>query len=99
MMMLLVLFLSAALGLELIRRIPSQLHTPLMSGSNAISGITVVAAITAANAESSAVATALAAVAIVAASANVAGGYLVTDRMLGMFNTKADRAPGEGHKG
>ena len=87
MMMTLVLLLAAMLGIELIRRIPSQLHTPLMSGSNAISGITIVAAIAAANTESTGLATALGAVAIAAASANVAGGYLVTDRMLGMFNT------------
>ena len=93
MMMILVLLLAAALGIELIRRIPSQLHTPLMSGSNAISGITIVAAIAAAHADNTAVSTTLAAIAVAAAAANVVGGYLVTDRMLGMFSTGA---PGSG---
>ncbi|MEM7754770.1 MAG: proton-translocating transhydrogenase family protein [Planctomycetota bacterium] len=89
MTMILILILAAALGIELIRRIPSQLHTPLMSGSNAISGITIVAAIAAAHAENSMVSTTLAAIAVAAAAANVVGGYLVTDRMLGMFNAGA----------
>lgn len=96
MMMTLVLLLAAALGIELIRRIPSQLHTPLMSGSNAISGITIVAAIAAANVDSSGVATGLAALAITAASANVVGGYLVTDRMLGMFKAAPKPTASEG---
>ncbi|MEL6330651.1 MAG: NAD(P) transhydrogenase subunit alpha [Planctomycetota bacterium] len=85
--MLLVLVLSAFLGVELIRRVPSQLHTPLMSGSNAISGVTVVGAIAATAAEGT-LAVALACVAIAAATVNVVGGYIVTNRMLGMFGQR-----------
>ena len=67
---------------------PSQLHTPLMSGSNAISGITVVGAILAESSGSSGLAIWLGFAAIVLASINVVGGYMVTDRMLGMFKKK-----------
>ena len=81
--------LAAFLGIELISKVPSQLHTPLMSGSNAISGITIVGALlaTGSNAEGS-VAMILGVLAVVLASINVAGGYLVTDRMLAMFQKK-----------
>lgn len=81
--------LAAFLGLELISKVPSQLHTPLMSGSNAISGITIVGALLAAgsNAEGS-ITMILGAIAVVFATINVVGGYLVTDRMLGMFKSK-----------
>jgi NAD(P) transhydrogenase subunit alpha len=84
-----VFVLSIFLGFELINKVPSQLHTPLMSGSNAISGITVVGALIAAgHAENSAFATALGVLAIVLATINVVGGYVVTDRMLRMFKPK-----------
>ena len=76
------------LGVELISKVPSQLHTPLMSGSNAISGITIVGALIAAGAEGGAFATALGFLAVVFATINVVGGYLVTDRMLAMFKKK-----------
>ncbi len=89
-MLLLVLILSSFLGIELIRRIPSQLHTPLMSGSNAISGITLVGAIMATSVEGD-WARVLAIVALYAATINVVGGYVVTNRMLGMFSGKASR--------
>lgn len=81
--------LAAFLGLELISKVPSQLHTPLMSGSNAISGITIVGALLAAgsNAEGS-ITMILGAIAVIFATINVVGGYLVTDRMLGMFKSK-----------
>ena len=81
--------LAAFLGLELISKVPSQLHTPLMSGSNAISGITSVGALLAAgsNAEGS-ITMILGASAVIFATINVVGGYLVTDRMLGMFKSK-----------
>ncbi len=81
--------LSAFLGFELISKVPSQLHTPLMSGSNAISGITIVGALLAAgsNAEGS-IAMILGAIAVIFATINVVGGYLVTDRMLGMFKRR-----------
>jgi NAD(P) transhydrogenase subunit alpha len=80
-----IFILAAFLGLELISKVPSQLHTPLMSGSNAISGITIVGAIMAAGVAHGEVATALGFLAVIFAMINVVGGYLVTDRMLGMF--------------
>lgn len=79
-----VFVLAIFLGVELIAKVPSQLHTPLMSGSNAISGITIVGAIIAASSDS-ALGTAIGVAALVFATINVVGGYLVTDRMLGMF--------------
>ena len=88
-LLLFVLVLSTFLGFELISKVPSQLHTPLMSGSNAISGITIVGALVslmgtyAASADWLRIALGTAAVAF--ATINVVGGYLVTDRMLGMF--------------
>ncbi|ADI13237.1 NAD(P) transhydrogenase subunit alpha [Truepera radiovictrix] len=84
LLLLFIFVLALFLGRELITKVPSQLHTPLMSGSNAISGITIVGAILAAGSEG-AFSTALGVVALVAATINVVGGYLVTDRMLGMF--------------
>ncbi|MEN6333000.1 MAG: NAD(P) transhydrogenase subunit alpha [Phycisphaerales bacterium] len=84
-----VFVLAMFLGVELIRRVPSQLHTPLMSGSNAVSGITIVGSLLAlGHPDSDAVVTALAAAAAAFATINVVGGYLVTDRMLGMFRGK-----------
>jgi proton-translocating NAD(P)+ transhydrogenase subunit alpha len=83
-----IFILSAFLGFELIAKVPSQLHTPLMSGSNAISGITIVGALIAAGTESGTVATTLGTLAVTFAMINVVGGYLVTDRMLAMFKSK-----------
>ncbi len=83
-----IFIISAFLGLELISKVPSQLHTPLMSGSNAISGITIVGALIAAGTESGTVATVLGTMAVALAMINVVGGYLVTDRMLSMFKKK-----------
>ncbi|MCA9306657.1 MAG: NAD(P) transhydrogenase subunit alpha [Phycisphaerales bacterium] len=90
-LLLLILLLAAFLGIELIHRIPSQLHTPLMSGTNAISGITIVGAIACMAIEAPA-AGVLAPVAIFAAAINVVGGYVVTHRMLQMFRSSKDRA-------
>ncbi len=88
-MLLFVFVLAMFLGFELITKVPSQLHTPLMSGSNAISGITIVGALFAAGSvESDMLSTYLGMVAVAFASINVVGGYLVTDRMLGMFKGK-----------
>lgn len=88
-LLLFIFTLSAFLGFELIAKVPSQLHTPLMSGSNAISGITIVGAIIATGATSNDnLATILGFLALVLATINVVGGYLVTDRMLAMFKTK-----------
>lgn len=84
-----VFVLAAFLGLELISKVPSQLHTPLMSGSNAISGITIVGAILATgSSETGSVGMVLGFLALVFATINVVGGYLVTDRMLRMFKKK-----------
>ncbi len=86
LLLLFIFVLAIFLGLELIQKVPSQLHTPLMSGSNAISGIAIVGAI-ASTAVGGPFSNVLAFVAIVLASINVFGGYLVTDRMLGMFKS------------
>jgi len=84
-----VFVLAMLLGAELIRKVPSQLHTPLMSGSNAISGITIVGALIATSRqESGTFVTLLGALAVAFAMINVVGGYLVTDRMLKMFKSK-----------
>jgi H+-translocating NAD(P) transhydrogenase subunit alpha len=85
--------LAVFLGFELISRVPTLLHTPLMSGTNAISGIIVVGAILVAGSSDSALEQALAFVALVFATVNVVGGFLVTDRMLEMF--KGRRAADE----
>lgn len=78
------------LGVELISKVPSTLHTPLMSGSNAISGITIVGALLAIGlTPGSTLCTALGTLAVIFATVNVVGGYLVTDRMLRMFKSKA----------
>lgn len=84
-----VFVLAVFLGFELISKVPPTLHTPLMSGSNAISGITLVGALVAAGAVSGVSVTGvLGAVAVAFGTMNVVGGYLVTDRMLGMFKKK-----------
>jgi NAD(P) transhydrogenase subunit alpha len=83
-----ILILALFVGVEVISKVPPLLHTPLMSGSNAISGITVVGAILAAGSEHSMLATVLGFVAIVFATINVVGGFLVTNRMLAMFKKK-----------
>ena len=86
-----VLMLSIFLGFELISKVPATLHTPLMSGANAISGITIVGALISAGAGLAPMATWLGALAVVFATINVVGGYLVTNRMLGMFRKKDDK--------
>ncbi len=82
-----VFVLSMLLGLEIITKVPTTLHTPLMSGSNAISGITIIGALLAAGAGGWLGAT-FGVIAVAAAMINVIGGYLVTDRMLRMFKRK-----------
>tara|TARA_B100001769_G_scaffold214326_1_gene173921 strand:+ start:186 stop:464 length:279 start_codon:yes stop_codon:yes gene_type:complete len=82
-----ILVLSIFLGVELITKVPSTLHTPLMSGANAISGITLVGAILSSG-SSEMITIALGTAAVFFASVNVVGGYLVTNRMLGMFKKK-----------
>jgi H+-translocating NAD(P) transhydrogenase subunit alpha len=88
----LVLMLSIFLGFELISKVPATLHTPLMSGANAISGITLVGALVAAGGDLGFFATALGLLAVIFATINVVGGYLVTNRMLGMFKKKEQPA-------
>ena len=80
--------LAMFLGWELITKVPPNLHTPLMSGSNAISGITLIGAILSAGAEHPTLATWLGFTALVLAMINVVGGFLVTHRMLGMFRSR-----------
>ena len=81
--------LAVFVGFELITKVPPTLHTPLMSGSNAISGITVVGAALMAGNGQSGFAALLGLVAVIMATVNVVGGFLVTDRMLGMFKKKS----------
>lgn len=85
-----ILVLSVMLGFELIAKVPATLHTPLMSGANAISGITLAGALFSAGAESQQLATILGTAAVAFATINVVGGYLVTDRMLAMFKSKSE---------
>ena len=88
-----ILVLAFFVGFEVIAKVPPLLHTPLMSGSNAISGIIIVGALLAAGGEDRTVSTLLGFVAIVFATINVVGGFLVTNRMLGMFKPrKPDRS-------
>jgi NAD(P) transhydrogenase subunit alpha len=87
-----ILVLALFLGFEVIAKVPPLLHTPLMSGSNAISGITVVGALLASGSEHVTLSTVLGFVAVVVATINVVGGFLVTNRMLTMFKRKGDRA-------
>lgn len=83
-----VFVLSIFVGFEVITKVPPTLHTPLMSGSNAISGITIIGALILAGRAESHLAQVLAGVAVVFATINVVGGFLVTHRMLGMFKKK-----------
>lgn len=91
-MRLIVLFIvfvvSSVVGYRIIKQVPPLLHTPLMSGMNAISGVTVLGALTATAAALSTGNRLLGALAIILATINVVGGFLVTDRMLRMFRAK-----------
>ena len=83
-----VFVLACFVGFEVIAKVPPLLHTPLMSGSNAISGITIVGSLISAGAGYSTLSAALGFIAVVFAMINVVGGFMVTDRMLGMFKEK-----------
>jgi NAD(P) transhydrogenase subunit alpha len=85
-----VFVLSIFLGFELISKVPSTLHTPLMSGSNAISGITLIGSLASLKAGNATVAIILGTLAVTFATINVVGGYAVTNRMLEMFKKKDD---------
>lgn len=80
--------LAAIVGFEIITKVPPTLHTPLMSGSNAISGVTIVGAILVLKSTSGFFGILLAFLALVCATINVVGGFMVTDRMLSMFGSK-----------
>ena len=86
-----VLVLAAFVGFEVISKVPTTLHTPLMSGTNAIHGIVIVGAILVVGSTNSLVVEVLGTIAVAFGAINVAGGFLVTDRMLNMFKSK----PGE----
>lgn len=83
-----VFVLSVFVGFEIISKVPPMLHTPLMSGTNAISGITLVGAVAAAGISSEPMTTTLGFLAVICGAVNVVGGYMVTDRMLRMFKKK-----------
>ena len=81
--------LSLILGFELITKIPATLHTPLMSGSNAISGVTIIGALISSGSGEQLASVILGTAAVVFATVNVVGGYMVTDRMLAMLKKKS----------
>lgn len=83
-----VFVLAGFLGYELLTKVPPMLHTPLMSGANAMSGITVVGALVLAGATTGVISLVLAVAALILATTNVVGGFLVTDRMLASFTTR-----------
>ncbi|MFI5303309.1 MAG: NAD(P) transhydrogenase subunit alpha [Nitrospiria bacterium] len=83
-----VLMLASFVGFELIRKVPPTLHTPLMSGTNAITGISLVGALVAAGHHGEFLAKTLGLLAVISAAINVVGGFMLTDRMLKMFKKK-----------
>ena len=83
-----VFVLAVFIGFEIITKVPPTLHTPLMSGSNAISGITLVGAVISTKVDNPQLATILGVSAVAFAMVNVVGGYMVTHRMLAMFKKK-----------
>ena len=88
-MALTIFVLAIFVGFEIIAKVPPTLHTPLMSGSNAISGITLVGALLSTGSEHSTLTTVLGLIAVIFATINVFGGFLVTHRMLEMFRKKS----------
>lgn len=89
---LVVFVLASFVGFEVINKVPPTLHTPLMSGSNAISGIAVVGAVLVSGTENLNISVILGLIAVILATINVVGGFLVTDRMLQMFKKKEVKA-------
>ncbi len=88
LMQIYIFVLAIFVGFELITKVPPTLHTPLMSGSNAISGITIVGALLSAGMKEFTISTIFGVIAVIFAMINVVGGFLVTDRMLKMFKKK-----------
>ncbi len=97
LLMLFVFMLAIAVGNELISKVPPTLHTPLMSGANAISGITIVGALMCAQfaIDDPTTSRILGVIAIALATINVVGGFMVTDRMLAMFSSKKKKKEGK----
>ena len=94
-----ILALAIFLGIEVISKVPTLLHTPLMSGTNAIRGIVIVGAMLVAGAgHKDTLTTVVGLVAVVLASANVVGGFVVTDRMLEMFKRREPRREDDGSR-
>ncbi|HYD53705.1 MAG TPA: NAD(P) transhydrogenase subunit alpha [Gemmatimonadaceae bacterium] len=93
MTLLYVFILAAFVGYMVISRVPPLLHTPLMAATNAISGISLVGSLVAAGSDHGTLATLLGFLAVVCATTNVVGGFLITDRMLGMFQGGGKKKP------
>jgi len=92
-LLLFIFVIAAFLGKELISKVPSQLHTPLMSATNAISGLTVLGGlIISAQSPTGSLSMILGFFAVLLATINIVGGYMVTDRMLAMFRKKEDKS-------
>lgn len=89
-LLLFIFVLACFIGFELISKVPPTLHTPLMSGANAISGITIVGALIVAGSVGEELGRWIGLIAIIFATINVVGGFMVTDRMLEMFKKKED---------
>ncbi len=94
-----VFVLAMFVGFEVITKVPTILHTPLMSGSNAISGISLIGAVIVAGRLESNVATVLGIIAVAFGTVNVVGGFMVTDRMLQMFRRRSEPEPAAGGGG
>ena len=92
-----VLILAAFLGYQVISRVPSLLHTPLMSATNAISGISLVGSLVTAGAHQTTVSAVLGFLAVTCSTINVVGGFVITDRMLKMFRKRETPAPKKEH--
>jgi NAD(P) transhydrogenase subunit alpha len=90
-----ILVLAAFVGFEVISKVPNTLHTPLMSGTNAIHGIVLLGGLLLMHEASGVLEHVLLVIAIVFGTINIVGGFLVTDRMLGMFKRKPDLPPGD----
>jgi NAD(P) transhydrogenase subunit alpha len=98
-LLLYIFVLATFVGYQVISRVPALLHTPLMSGTNAISGISLVGSLVAAGSGHDQMSTWLGFVAVVCATINVVGGFMITDRMLRMFKKRPDGAVVGGPKG
>jgi NAD(P) transhydrogenase subunit alpha len=94
-----VFVLAAFVGIEVISKVPTMLHTPLMSGTNAIHGVVIVGAILVAGSHHGDLTTIVGTIAVAFGASNVVGGFLVTDRMLEMFRKRPDAQPADEGKG